>query len=110
MEVTPRVCLLTGASGLLGTRFIERLASRYQIVAVHHRQPVEFASQDQYFVDPLAPDDDVAANDHAVFTVSADLSDPEECTRVVKQALATVGQVDLLRLRCRSAELVLAPH
>ena len=63
MEVTPRVCLLTGASGLLGTRFIERFASRYQIVAVHHRQPVEFASQDQYFVDPLAPDDDVAAND-----------------------------------------------
>ena len=96
MAVTPRVCLLTGASGLLGTRFIERLASRYQVVAVHLHQPVDFASQDQYFMDPLAPDDDIAANDHPVFTLAADLSDPGECTRVVKQALATFGQVDLL--------------
>lgn len=39
-----RVCLLTGASGPLGTALIERYADRYQIVAVHHRRPLYFAA------------------------------------------------------------------
>jgi len=31
-----RVCLLTGASGLLGRAFLERCAGAYDIIAVHH--------------------------------------------------------------------------
>jgi NAD(P)-dependent dehydrogenase (short-subunit alcohol dehydrogenase family) len=91
-----RVCLLTGASGLLGHRLIERLAPRYRIVAVHHTAPVDYASQDQFFVDPLAPDDDVEANAFAVHTVCADLSCQEEAARVVGEALTAFGGVDVL--------------
>ena len=49
VEAMKRVCLLTGASGSLGTAFIERYAATYRIVAVHHRSPVQFATADQRF-------------------------------------------------------------
>ena len=74
MEGLKRVCLLTGASGTFGRAFMERFADRYHIAAVHHERPIDFATQDQVFVDPLRPDDEVPTNDHAVYAMRADLS------------------------------------
>lgn len=92
-----RVCLLTGASGPLGTAFIERYADRYQIVAVHHRRPVCFAAQHQEFIDPLQPEHRlVERNTHTVHTIRADLTRPEAIEGIVHQTLERSGRVDML--------------
>jgi NAD(P)-dependent dehydrogenase (short-subunit alcohol dehydrogenase family) len=91
-----RVCLLTGASGAFGTAFVERYADRYQIVAVHHRTPIRYATQEQAFIDPLAPSTRITENDQAVHGVRADLSEQSEIDRVVEEALEGFGRVDLL--------------
>jgi NAD(P)-dependent dehydrogenase (short-subunit alcohol dehydrogenase family) len=91
-----RVCLLTGASGSLGTAFIERYAASYRIVAVHHRTPVQFATADQRFVDPLAPLAPVAANAYAVHAISADLCLAADVDRLVTEVADRFGTVDLV--------------
>lgn len=96
MEVVKRVCLLTGASGPLGTAFVERYADRYEIVAVHHRRPVYFATQEQEFVDPLVPEREVAANARRAHAIRADISRREHIDAVVQEALEAFGRVDLL--------------
>lgn len=93
MEMT-RVCLLTGASGTFGRAFIERCAPEWRIVAVHHTSPIHYATQDQSLVDPLAPETPLAAP--AVHAMKADLSRPEEISRVVTETLAEYGRIDLL--------------
>jgi NAD(P)-dependent dehydrogenase (short-subunit alcohol dehydrogenase family) len=91
-----RVCLLTGASGRLGTVFCRRFARRYDIVAVTRTRELPVPTQDQQFLDPLHPDVEIPANRHAVFAVQADLSDESDRRRVVEVALARFGRIDLL--------------
>lgn len=91
-----RVCLLTGASGLLGTTFSERFASCCQIVAVRNRNEICFATQEQVFVNPLFPEIKVPANDDAVYAIRADLSKPVEIDCITGEVLARFGGVDLL--------------
>lgn len=91
-----RVCLLTGASGLLGTAFIERCHHLYTIIAVHNRNPLQFATQDQWFVDPLAPSCVVTANEHAVHSIRADICERDAVDRIVSEVEAQFGNIDLL--------------
>lgn len=91
-----RVCLLTGASGVLGTAFIHRYAADYHIIATHHRHPVLFPTQDQRFVDPLAVSAPVVANAYRVHAVQADLCDAAAVDRLVNDVAGRVGSVDLL--------------
>jgi NAD(P)-dependent dehydrogenase (short-subunit alcohol dehydrogenase family) len=91
-----RVCLLTGAGGLLGSAFCRAYASEYDIVAVVGRRVPPVPSQHERFVDPLAPSAGVAENDDAVYVVRADLERAGEVDRVVDIALARFGHVDLL--------------
>ena len=94
-----RVCLLTGASGRLGTAFCQRFADRYHIVAVYHQRPPQVPSQLQWHVDPLNPADDLdrpPPQQHLVYAVQADLRQAEELERVVEVTLARYEQVDVL--------------
>lgn len=91
-----RACLLTGASGAFGTAFIRRYADRYDIVAVHFRRDVLFASQDQRLIDPLNPAGLVAANDHAVHSIRVDLSDSAEIERLVRELEKDDFPIDVL--------------
>jgi NAD(P)-dependent dehydrogenase (short-subunit alcohol dehydrogenase family) len=91
-----RVCLLTGASGLLGTAFIERCHDTYNIIAVHNRNPVQFSTQDQKFVDPLAPSRPIAANEHATHSIEADICELDAINRIVGEVKAHFGRIDLL--------------
>jgi NAD(P)-dependent dehydrogenase (short-subunit alcohol dehydrogenase family) len=92
-----RVCLLTGASGPLGTAFIERYAGRYQIVAVHHRRPVFFAAQHQEFINPL---DELGSwceeNALKVHTIRADIARSDAVEQIVHEKLDRSGRVDML--------------
>lgn len=91
-----RTCLLTGASGSLGTAFCRAYASRYDVVAVYHRHEPSFPSQLMSYVDPLRPDAQLPANTHRTWAVQADLADQNEVHRVVDVALARLGSVDLV--------------
>ena len=91
-----RRCLLTGASGRLGTFFCRHFAHRYEIVAVTRSRPLPVPTQHQRFVDPLEPDSQLPANTNHVFEVQADLTDDSALRRVVEIAMARLGGVDLL--------------
>jgi NAD(P)-dependent dehydrogenase (short-subunit alcohol dehydrogenase family) len=95
MEDVRRVCLLTGASGPLGTAFVERYADRYDIVAVHHRRPVYTAAQSQELIDPLAPDRQLA-NARRAHTIRADISRQEQVDALVAETLAEFQKIDVL--------------
>jgi len=91
-----RVCLLTGAGGVLGQDFCRRWRHDYAIVAVYRRRPPRAPSQGAGLVDPLAPGAALPDNRSPVFAVQSDLDADAEVERVVELALARFGQVDLL--------------
>lgn len=91
-----RVCLLTGASGTLGTAFCRRYADRYDVVAVYRRNLPGVPSQELRYVDPLAPRTVLPENRHPVFALRADLADDRTPARIVEIALARFGRIDLL--------------
>jgi NAD(P)-dependent dehydrogenase (short-subunit alcohol dehydrogenase family) len=91
-----RVCLLTGAGSPLGTAFCRAYVDRYDIVAVCRNRVPDVPSQFERFVDPLAPEAELAENGHRVHVVYADLEQPGQVERVVDLALARFGAVDLL--------------
>jgi NAD(P)-dependent dehydrogenase (short-subunit alcohol dehydrogenase family) len=91
-----RVCLLTGASGKLGSVFCRTLAARFDIAAVYRSRHPDAPSQLEWLRDPLAPSARVPENDHAVFAIQADLLEEDAPSRVVDLALARFGRIDLL--------------
>jgi NAD(P)-dependent dehydrogenase (short-subunit alcohol dehydrogenase family) len=105
-----RVCILTGASGQLGTHFCNQFSDRYEIVAVYRRNRPQVPTHDSRVVDPLDPDGSAdAANSPSgdpngsadsrkrpVFAVLADVTEERECDRVVELALARYDRVDLV--------------
>jgi NAD(P)-dependent dehydrogenase (short-subunit alcohol dehydrogenase family) len=97
MDDTKKVCLLTGAGGLLGTEFCRRYASKYAIVAVCGRRAVA-GVPDQYVraIDPLSAGADAPENAHPVFTVHADLAVAGQLERAVELAMARFSRIDLL--------------
>lgn len=105
------VCLLTGASGTLGGAFIHQYADRYHIIAVHYRNPIDYATQDQRYLDPLAPGLELPVNNSAVHAIRADLSDALEVDRVAREALQRFGVIDMLvnAAAIRSWSPILAP-
>jgi NAD(P)-dependent dehydrogenase (short-subunit alcohol dehydrogenase family) len=92
--MTKRVCLLTGASGVLGTAFCRAHADKYHIAAIYRRKPPAVATQRQWQVNPLQPD--VPVEQFPVFAIRADLSLEGEVERVVELVLARFDRVDLL--------------
>jgi NAD(P)-dependent dehydrogenase (short-subunit alcohol dehydrogenase family) len=97
MNATPLpVCLLTGASGRLGTLFCQLYAHRYQIVAVHCSRAVRQPAEMSWHVDPFNPGVRQRIEGRDVATLQADLSDPAQIPRVVGFALDRFGRVDLL--------------
>lgn len=91
-----RVCLLTGAGGLLGDAFCRAYHRDYDIVAVCRTRTPAVPSQEEWFVDPLDPETPVPENNSRVYLVRADLLEPGAVERVVDLALARFGRVDLL--------------
>jgi 3-oxoacyl-[acyl-carrier protein] reductase len=90
------VCLLTGASGRLGTLFCELYRHRYQIVAVHCSRSVHPPADVCWHIDPFNPDVRQRIEGRDVATLQADLSDPAQIPHVVDFALERFGRVDVL--------------
>jgi len=90
------VCLLTGASGRLGTLFCQLYGHRYRIVAVHCSRPVPRPEEVCWHIDPFNPGVRQSIEGRELAPLQADLSDPAEIPRVVDFALERFGRVDVL--------------
>jgi len=84
---------LTGASGALGSAFIERYAADLQIIAVHHERELNCATQYQTIIDPLQPARVVSSRTYAI---RADLSSEDSIAEMCSEALEAFGGIDLL--------------
>jgi NAD(P)-dependent dehydrogenase (short-subunit alcohol dehydrogenase family) len=93
MGVMNRTCLLTGASGTLGSAFIARFADVYDIVAVRLTHPVYAATTDQQFVDPFSGQQQPRPGVRSVVT---DLTDPQAVNDLISLLRREMGQIDLL--------------
>lgn len=94
-----RVCLLTGASGRLGSYFANLYADRYDFVAVYRNTRPWMAAQDASFFDPLAPQEsvtEISENGRRVYAVQEDLTTPGACDRVVELAIGHFDRIDLV--------------
>ena len=91
-----RVCVLTGASGALGTAFIKRFSAQYDFVAIHNRHDLAFATQNQSFIDPLAPSTPLRQNEHPVFAIRSDLANEEAIHDLCVETLERFHRVDVL--------------
>jgi NAD(P)-dependent dehydrogenase (short-subunit alcohol dehydrogenase family) len=91
-----KVCLLTGAAGVLGADFCRRWRHDYDIVAVYRGGRLLAPTEDEWLVDPLAPCALLPDDQNPVFGVRSDLRHPEELERVVDLALARFGRIDVL--------------
>ena len=97
MSASPkRVCLLTGASGRLGTQFRRLYGHRYAIVAASHTQTAVQLPCMSWHVDPLAPEVRTPASGQGFAAIRGDLTDPGQIPRIVDFALTTFGRVDVL--------------
>jgi NAD(P)-dependent dehydrogenase (short-subunit alcohol dehydrogenase family) len=92
-----RVCLLTGASGRLGTALCQSLVDSHDILAVYRDKPPNVATEEQEFIDPLNLPEIASAGDRSpIFAVRAELGNDDDLDRIVELAAARFGQVDLL--------------
>jgi NAD(P)-dependent dehydrogenase (short-subunit alcohol dehydrogenase family) len=91
-----RVCLLTGASGTLGTAFCRVHGADYAIAAIHYRRAVDASSDSQHWVDPLDPHRAERQNGHQAYTIQADLNDDHQLERVVELTLSRFSRIDLV--------------
>jgi NAD(P)-dependent dehydrogenase (short-subunit alcohol dehydrogenase family) len=91
-----RVCILTGASGQLGTYFCNQFSGRYEIVAVYRNNRPQVPTHDSRAVDPLNPGAQIGVEPRPVFAVRADVTEERECDRVVELTLARYDRVDLV--------------
>jgi NAD(P)-dependent dehydrogenase (short-subunit alcohol dehydrogenase family) len=95
-KLTKRVCLLTGASGALGSAFIQRHHLDYRIIAMCHRSAVQFPTQLQTMVDPLDPLAELRENLNPVTEIRADISCKNDVDEAVAWIKAEVGDIDLV--------------
>jgi NAD(P)-dependent dehydrogenase (short-subunit alcohol dehydrogenase family) len=91
-----RVCLLTGASGTLGSAFCKRFGGQYQIAAVYCKTLPRVPSDLIRVIDPLDPRASLEENSHPIFPIKADLSQPMEHRRIIDLALARFFHIDLV--------------
>ncbi len=94
------VAIVTGASSGLGVAFAKGLAEAGADVAICARR-----------VDKLdATRQSIEEMGHRVIAVTADVSEPEDCERVVEETVANLGGVDILINNAGIATAVPATH
>lgn len=81
-----KVAIVTGASSGLGVAFAKGLAEAGADVAICARR-VEKLEATRQAIEEMG---------HRVIAVTADVSDPEDCERLVEETVANLGRVDVL--------------
>jgi len=102
VDLTKKVCLVTGAGGVLGRAFCARFASTYAIAGVYHADQAGAGAVEEYFdpLDPSAappePPQPAPERGDGVFALYADLTDAADLERIVDDVLARYGRIDVL--------------
>jgi NAD(P)-dependent dehydrogenase (short-subunit alcohol dehydrogenase family) len=87
MDLTGRVCLVTGATKGIGYAIAEALAAAGADVVISARTPSD--------VERVAGEVDAASTGRVV-GIAADVSRPEDCLRLVQEAVGALGRLDVL--------------
>lgn len=88
MKLEGKVCLITGGSSGIGAATAREFACRGSDIAI-----CGLAADDQL---ALAVSHDVEALGRRAFTMTADVSEPEEAARCVQRTIAAFGSLDVL--------------
>lgn len=96
MTDQPRVCLLTGSAGVLGSAVLDRCAERYRFAALWYRRRPLIASQDQSLVDPLHSRRRLRENGRRHVTTHADITDAKATAHAVDRILDRLGRIDVI--------------
>jgi NAD(P)-dependent dehydrogenase (short-subunit alcohol dehydrogenase family) len=91
-----RVCLLTGASGRLGSAFLRLYGHRYDIFAVSGTRAVTGPACVTWQFDPLKPAIRTPSASRDFASMNADLTDAMQVSQLVQKALARFGRIDLV--------------
>jgi NAD(P)-dependent dehydrogenase (short-subunit alcohol dehydrogenase family) len=94
MSRNRRVCLLTGAGGLLGSAICTQWKELYSIVAVCRSRIPPVSSQLCSILDPLESESNAKLSD--VYVIKADILDDRQLEHCVEIALARYGKIDLV--------------
>jgi NAD(P)-dependent dehydrogenase (short-subunit alcohol dehydrogenase family) len=86
-----RICVLTGASGYLGSEFIKRCALDYKIIAITNKHPI---AQPPQVVDPLYTSFPIVFPTIDSFKV--DLTKPKAIDKLCGDIIKTYGGIDVL--------------
>jgi glucose 1-dehydrogenase len=90
MKLRGKVALVTGSSGGIGQRIVERLAREGASVVVNYRSSQRGAEETVATVRPLL------APDAKAVTIQADTSVVVDCERMVRESVSQLGRVDVL--------------
>lgn len=85
-QLDGKVALITGASSGLGAAFATGLAEAGADIAICARRAEKLAQTRR----------EVEALGRRCVAITADVSEPEDCTRVVQETVAALGRVDVL--------------
>jgi len=91
------VCLITGASGRLGTALCRALIRDHDIFAVYRRTLPSLATDEDELIDPLNLEGTSPVEGRSpIFAASAELDNAADLDRVVELAAARFGRIDVL--------------
>ncbi len=91
----PRVCLLTGSAGTLGTAIMLALLPRYRVIAVYRNHSPFRTLQHEVDFDPLKMVDGYPYQ-HIPFSLQADITRENDVARIIDVIYWHFGVVDLL--------------
>jgi NAD(P)-dependent dehydrogenase (short-subunit alcohol dehydrogenase family) len=90
-----RVCLITGASGKLGSALCQAFVAEFEVIALYKTNKPRFPSQFNASIS-LPGSESVAENVNVAYCVQGDLLNREDMRRIVEVSLAKHGRIDVV--------------
>jgi NAD(P)-dependent dehydrogenase (short-subunit alcohol dehydrogenase family) len=90
-----RVCLITGASGKLGSALSQAFVEEFEVIALYKTNKPRFPSQFNSSVS-LPGSESAAKKGNIAYCVQGDLLNKEDVRRIVEVSLAKYGRIDVI--------------
>jgi NAD(P)-dependent dehydrogenase (short-subunit alcohol dehydrogenase family) len=94
-QLTPRVCLLTGSAGILGSALMRTLLPRYRVIAIYRNRSPFSSMRREIEFDPITMAQPYPYQ-HVPFSLYGDITREADLARIVDAIHWHFGIVDLL--------------